>query len=509
MDINTHCLTPGANGITHEAAQAQFLASKSPMHYIEAVEFFALTEKGGAPADLADNWDFMKLPAPASAAGRHGLPRGRPGRLPRQPVLPAPRHRDRLPEVPDEPRQRQEDGHRPRLAEPGPGFRDRRQHLPAERDRRSRTSPRPSSMAIWLDTVTHIDVANAYLNGVQAHARRHEDRRPTSSPTSRPRRSRPRPRPSSILPGAAVRPPPGSDLFHEGAPMPGTTRRRPVVDAAVGRPGGPAADRLRLLPGPREPPAQPVPLERLLPKEIFVGLDNYVTLSKDPVFWSSLFNNIAYAVVSVDLPGLAAVSSSPPSSRSSSMAAWKGFFRTVYFVPGGPLADDHGPALPVHVQPADRAGERAPRRASGSTRWKHSWLGESATAIWSIIAMSQWQSIGYVMVLFIVAMQRIPRELYEAAYIDGASRVQAFRRITVPLVREMTLLATIITIAGRLPRLQRGPGHDGRRAEQREPHAGHRGCTSRPSSTTRWATPRRSRSSSSSSRSSRRSSSSS
>ena len=62
--------------------------------------------------------------------------------------------------------------------------------------------------------------------------------------------------------------------------------------------------------------------------------------------------------------------------------------------------------------------------------------------------MSQWQSVGYVMVLFIVAMQRIPRELYEAAYIDGASRVQAFRRITVPLVREMTLLATIITIAG-------------------------------------------------------------
>ena len=38
------------------------------MHYIEAVEFYVLTEKGGAPADLAANWDFFKLPAPASAA---------------------------------------------------------------------------------------------------------------------------------------------------------------------------------------------------------------------------------------------------------------------------------------------------------------------------------------------------------------------------------------------------------------------------------------------------------
>jgi raffinose/stachyose/melibiose transport system permease protein len=62
--------------------------------------------------------------------------------------------------------------------------------------------------------------------------------------------------------------------------------------------------------------------------------------------------------------------------------------------------------------------------------------------------MSQWQSVGYVAVLFIVAMQRIPRELYEAAYIDGASRVQAFLKITLPLVREMTLLAMIITVSG-------------------------------------------------------------
>jgi raffinose/stachyose/melibiose transport system permease protein len=84
----------------------------------------------------------------------------------------------------------------------------------------------------------------------------------------------------------------------------------------------------------------------------------------------------------------------------------------------------------------------------GLDAWKHSWLGESATAIWSIIAMSQWQSVGYVMVLFIVAMQRIPRELYEAAYIDGATRARAFISVTLPLVREMTLLAMIITISG-------------------------------------------------------------
>lgn len=182
------------------------------------------------------------------------------------------------------------------------------------------------------------------------------------------------------------------------------------------------------------------------PKEIWVGLDNYATLGGDPVFWSSLFNNVAYAVVSVvcQVGGglvLAAVLEELIRGR------WKDFFRTVYFIPavisltitGLLFQFIYNPQIGLLNQLLDVLGLEA---------WEHSWLGESATAIWSIIAMSQWQSVGYVMVLFIVAMQRIPRELYEAAYIDGASRAQAFRSITVPLVREMTLLATIITISG-------------------------------------------------------------
>jgi raffinose/stachyose/melibiose transport system permease protein len=182
------------------------------------------------------------------------------------------------------------------------------------------------------------------------------------------------------------------------------------------------------------------------PKETWVGLDNYVTMSKDPVFWSSLFNNIAYAVVSVifQVGGglvLAAVLEELIHGR------WKGFFRTVYFVPAVLSLTITGLLFQFMYNPEIGLVNGA-LDVLGLDSWKHSWLGESATAIWAIIAMSQWQSIGYVMVLFIVAMQRIPRELYEAAYIDGASRVQAFRRITIPLVREMTLLAMIITVAG-------------------------------------------------------------
>jgi raffinose/stachyose/melibiose transport system permease protein len=181
-------------------------------------------------------------------------------------------------------------------------------------------------------------------------------------------------------------------------------------------------------------------------KEQFVGLDNYSHMLGDPVFWGALFNNIAFAVVSVvfQVVGglvLAAVLEELVRGRL------KGILRTIYFIPAVLSLTVVG-LLFTFVYNPQIGLVNGFLDAIGLSQFKHSWLGESATAIWAIIAMSQWQNIGYLMVLFIVAMQRIPRELYEAAFIDGATRVQAFRRITVPLVREMSLLAMIITISG-------------------------------------------------------------
>ena len=84
----------------------------------------------------------------------------------------------------------------------------------------------------------------------------------------------------------------------------------------------------------------------------------------------------------------------------------------------------------------------------GLESWTHAWLGEESTAIWSIIAMSQWQGIGYSAILFVVAIQRIPRMYYDAVHIDGGGHVRAFFTITVPMVREMTTLLVILTVSG-------------------------------------------------------------
>jgi raffinose/stachyose/melibiose transport system substrate-binding protein len=167
MDINSHCLTPGANGITHEAAQAQFLASKSPMHYIEAVEFFALTEKGGAPADLANNWDFIKLPPPASPAGDTSYLEGAPdGFL----VNPSSQHLDiavdflkYLTSLDNAKKMVTDLGWLSPVQGSATADNTFPQNVTVIED-----IAKAKGMAIWLDTVTQIDVANAYLNGVQA-----------------------------------------------------------------------------------------------------------------------------------------------------------------------------------------------------------------------------------------------------------------------------------------------------------------------------------------------------
>ena len=166
-DINSRCLVAGSNGISHENGQANFLTSKSPMHLIEAVEFQVLTEAGGAPADVAANWDFIKLPAPASAAGDTGVLEGAPdGFL----VNAASEHPEialdflkYLTSLENAQKLTQDLG----WLSPVIGS--------ATLDNTFEGNVRvvddisqASNMAIWLDTVTHIDVANAYLNGVQA-----------------------------------------------------------------------------------------------------------------------------------------------------------------------------------------------------------------------------------------------------------------------------------------------------------------------------------------------------
>jgi raffinose/stachyose/melibiose transport system permease protein len=182
------------------------------------------------------------------------------------------------------------------------------------------------------------------------------------------------------------------------------------------------------------------------PQPTWVGLGNYQKLRNDPIFWSSLLNNTFYALASVVFQvGLGLVIAAV--LEETLVRRFRVFFRTVYFIPAVISITVVGLLFQTLYDPQRGLIDQF-LNAVGRSNWTHAWLGESGTAIWSIIAMSQWQYIGYIALLFVVAIQKIPRELYESTAIDGANRFRAFIHVTVPLVREMTLLALIITISG-------------------------------------------------------------
>ncbi|CCH73802.1 ABC transporter substrate-binding protein [Nostocoides australiense] len=164
--INDACFESGSNGLSHETAQANFLSGKAAMHFLESVEFSGLTEKGGAPADLANNWDFFRLPPAGDAAGDKGALTGAPdGFMVNSASKNAALAVDFLKFMTSKENgatMTKDIGWLSSVQGTATAENSFPQLETALKDISS-----ANSFAIWLDTVTNAEVANAYLSGVQ------------------------------------------------------------------------------------------------------------------------------------------------------------------------------------------------------------------------------------------------------------------------------------------------------------------------------------------------------
>lgn len=80
------------------------------------------------------------------------------------------------------------------------------------------------------------------------------------------------------------------------------------------------------------------------------------------------------------------------------------------------------------------SGFKALFQVTGWNIWNYSWLGDSGLVFYSIVLVGVWQSLGFYIVLYIAGLQAVPRDVIEAAYVDGADRRQTFFRVTLPLL---------------------------------------------------------------------------
>jgi raffinose/stachyose/melibiose transport system permease protein len=178
----------------------------------------------------------------------------------------------------------------------------------------------------------------------------------------------------------------------------------------------------------------------------FVSIENYTRLFKDPIFYTVLKNNLLYASISVILQvGLGLVIAAILEDKI--FRRFSTFFRTTFFIPVLISMTVIGILFSFIYNP-EVGLLNSFLRLIGLEEWTRGWLGDPDTSIYATIMVSQWQSIGYTVMLFVLAVQKVPGELYEAATIDGAGKIRTFFSITVPQVKEMTFVLLIYTVTG-------------------------------------------------------------
>jgi ABC-type sugar transport system permease subunit len=87
-------------------------------------------------------------------------------------------------------------------------------------------------------------------------------------------------------------------------------------------------------------------------------------------------------------------------------------------------------------------------KSLGLEDWTQPWLSQPSTALIAIMVVSGWRFAGFYMIIFFAALRRIPRNVYEAATLDGAGPVRQFFTITLPLLRASTLTCVLLAITG-------------------------------------------------------------
>ena len=173
----------------------------------------------------------------------------------------------------------------------------------------------------------------------------------------------------------------------------------------------------------------------------FVGLDNYVDAVSDPAVRKSFLNVVVFLVINVPLTVVLALVLA--TALNGAIRA-RIFFRVSYFVP---YISASVAVVAVWLFLFSKNG--FVNQLLGPLAPDPSWLINKALAMPLIALFVTWKQLGFFILLYLAALQNVPKELYESASMDGAGRFRSFRSVTVPGVRPATVLVVILaTITG-------------------------------------------------------------
>lgn len=170
---------------------------------------------------------------------------------------------------------------------------------------------------------------------------------------------------------------------------------------------------------------------------IYVGADNYQSLLDDPVFWQALRNNAVYAACTI--PATIVLSLLMALAVNTAIPG-RPLLRMAYFTPT---------MLPMIAVANIWLFFFTPDYGLFDTvvGWfglgRHNWLGDAATALPAMIVVAVWKDAGFFMIFYLAALQAMPPDLAEAASLEGSSRWNTLRRVTLPLLMPTTLFVLV------------------------------------------------------------------
>ena len=174
----------------------------------------------------------------------------------------------------------------------------------------------------------------------------------------------------------------------------------------------------------------------------FIGLKNFETLANDPLFWKTLKNSFYYTFVAVPTGIFIAFWLALALNRKIRGII---FFRTVYFLPQITLTVAaaiiwrwiYQPEIGLINYILGLFGIDGPN-----------WIYDTNWAMPAVIIMSNWQGVGFAMLILLAGLQGIPEEFYEAAAIDGASAWQRMRYVTLPMLSPAIFFVVVTSLIG-------------------------------------------------------------
>ena len=183
----------------------------------------------------------------------------------------------------------------------------------------------------------------------------------------------------------------------------------------------------------------------LMMNPTYAGLDNYKYLLTDQDFLTALKNTLfLIVIIPLVVPALSVILAA---MVTQSKLREKPFYRVLFFFPSVIQIVTVGILWQFVFHPTIGVINSA-LNFIGLSSLAQPWLGDERYAMWAVVIVLIWQSVGYYMVMDIAGIDRIPSELYESADIDGASTLRKFTAITLPFLWEVVRMTIVFAIGG-------------------------------------------------------------